>query len=76
MWSRRKKQKKKRGSGPFGIRLHVFFKKKAGLTSKEEGADRGSGWEGNTRQRKEKVDFTHCGVVIDGEIDTGWRERG
>ena len=27
-------------------------------------------------KRKEMVDFTHCGVVIDGEIDTGWSVRG
>jgi hypothetical protein len=27
-------------------------------------------------KKKEKVDFTHCRVVIDGEIDTGWRVRG
>jgi hypothetical protein len=62
-WSRKKEIRKRKVEEG----LLESVNKRKGLTSKEEGADRGSGWDGNTRQ---KVGFTHCGGVIDGQVDT------
>ena len=50
MIQKERNKEKKRGRENFGIRQHVLSK--GGLTSKEEGADRGSGWRGMRDKRK------------------------
>jgi hypothetical protein len=64
-------ERKVKKRGTFGIHLHVFLK---GGIDIQRGKCRSWQWLG--RQKERKVDSTHCEVVIDGEIDTGWRARG